>query len=132
MNGKTAMFNAISTDAGVLALVSSIGTYPCIASGALEPTTWGPDLSTVLVYRLNPVDYTIDALLADYTVNCRAKTEIKAEALAQAVVAAINRKEITAGGRFYCQWGFVVQPSDTTDNFNCPVEVRLKGELDLN
>ena len=132
MNGKTAMFNAISTDAGVLALVSSIGTYPCIASGALEPTTWGPDLSTVLVYRLNPVDYTIDALLADYTVNCRAKTEIKAEALAQAVVAAINRKEIPGGGRFYCQWGFVVQPSDTTDNFNCPVEVRLKGELDLN
>ena len=131
MNGKTAMFNAISTDAGVLALVSSIGTYPCIASGALEPTTWGPDLSTVLVYRLNPVDYTIDALLADYTVNCRADTEIKAEALAGAVVEALNRKEVAGSGRYYCQWGFVVQPADNTDNFNCPVEVRIKSGLDL-
>jgi len=132
MNGKTAVFQAISSDPGVLALVSSRGGYPCIASGSIEPITWGPDLTTVLVYRLNPVDYTINALLADYTVNCRAKTEIKGEELAQAVVAAINRKEIAGGGRFYCQWGFVVQPSDTTDNFNCPVEVRLKGELDLN
>ena len=131
MNGKTAIYEALLTDTGVLALVSSIGIYPCIASGVIEPD-WDVSLSTVLIYRLNPVDYTIDVLLADYTVNCRADTEIKAEALAGAVVEALNRKEVAGSGRYYCQWGFVIQPADNTDNFNCPVEVRLKGELDLN
>jgi len=131
MNGKTAIYEALLTDTGVLALVSSVGIYPCIASGVIEPD-WDVSLSTVLIYRLNPVDYTIDVLLADYTVNCRADTEIKAEALAGAVVEALNRKEVAGSGRYYCQWGFVIQPADNTDNFNCPVEVRLKGELDLN
>ena len=131
MNGKTAIYEALLTDTGVLALVSSVGIYPCIANGVIEPD-WDVSLSTVLIYRLNPVDYTIDALLADYTVNCRADTEIKAEALAGAVVDALNRKEVAGSGRYYCQWGFVIQPADNTDNFNCPVEVRLKGELDLN
>jgi len=131
MNGKTAIYEALLTDTGVLALVSSVGIYPCIANGVIEPD-WDVSLSTVLIYRLNPVDYTIDALLADYTVNCRADTEIKAEALAGAVVEALNRKEVAGSGRYYCQWGFVIQPADNTDNFNCPVEVRLKGELDLN
>ena len=131
MNGKTAIYEALLTDTGVLALVSSVGIYPCIANGVIEPD-WDVSLSTVLIYRLNPVDYTIDVLLADYTVNCRADTEIKAEALAGAVVEALNRKEVAGSGRYYCQWGFVIQPADNTDNFNCPVEVRLKGELDLN
>ena len=130
MNGKTAIYEALLTDTGVLALVSSIGIYPCIASGVIEPD-WDVSLSTVLIYRLNPVDYTIDVLLADYTVNCRADTEIKAEALAGAVVDALNRKEVAGSGRYYCQWGFVIQPADNTDNFNCPVEVRIKSGLDL-
>ena len=130
MNGKTAIYEALLTDTGVLALVSSVGIYPCIASGVIEPD-WDVSLSTVLIYRLNPVDYTIDVLLADYTVNCRADTEIKAEALAGAVVEALNRKEVAGSGRYYCQWGFVIQPADNTDNFNCPVEVRIKSELDL-
>ena len=130
MNGKTAIYEALLTDTGVLALVSSVGIYPCIANGVIEPD-WDVSLSTVLIYRLNPVDYTIDVLLADYTVNCRADTEIKAEALAGAVVEALNRKEVAGSGRYYCQWGFVVQPADNTDNFNCPVEVRIKSGLDL-
>jgi len=130
MNGKTAIYEALLTDTGVLALVSSVGIYPCIANGVIEPD-WDVSLSTVLIYRLNPVDYTIDVLLADYTVNCRADTEIKAEALAGAVVEALNRKEVAGSGRYYCQWGFVIQPADNTDNFNCPVEVRIKSELDL-
>ena len=130
MNGKTAIYEALLTDTGVLALVSSVGIYPCIASGVIEPD-WDVSLSTVLIYRLNPVDYTIDVLLADYTVNCRADTEIKAEALAGAVVEALNRKEVAGSGRYYCQWGFVIQPADNTDNFNCPVEVRIKSGLDL-
>jgi len=130
MNGKTAIYEALLADVGVLALVSSVGIYPCIANGVIEPD-WDVSLSTVLIYRLNPVDYTIDVLLADYTVNCRADTEIKAEALAGAVVEALNRKEVAGSGRYYCQWGFVIQPADNTDNFNCPVEVRIKSELDL-
>lgn len=131
MNGSSAIYQALLNDSDVVALVSTSGDYPCIAVKSVDP--WADaSLTTVLIYRLNAVDYTEEAMFVDFTVNCRASSESTAEDLSEAVCQALNRKAISGGGRFYCQKGFVIQPSDDTDNFNIPVEVRVKSTFDLN
>jgi hypothetical protein len=131
MNGAVTLKNELLNSTEITDLVSSVGVYPCIAWGLIAPKTWGVDLTIIFIYRLNPVDYTEEAMFVDYVVNCRANKEFDAETLANAVISVLNRKAITGGGRFYCQKGAVIQPSDNTDNFNLPVTVRVKSTFDL-
>jgi len=131
MIGQTAIFNALSADSLVVSLISTVNGWGCIAVGSREPDTWGPKDSTISIYSASPVDHSLEYLSNTITANCRAETEGKALTLAAAVVTALNRKDITGGGRFYCSTLPVIPPLDETDSFNVPVEIVIKGQRSL-
>lgn len=83
--------------------------------------------STINFYRVAPVPCGSDYLDTTWSIQCRARTEGLAEALAEAVKDAVNRKSDSAV-YFVASVLQVIPPSDDEiDNFNVPVEVRTKG-----
>ncbi len=85
----------------------------------------GPKVSAINYYRstLIPPD---DWLDVKYSVNCRAKTEAEAEAIAREVRNVLNRH--SSGSIFMTAAVLgVIRPADPTDNFNAPVEITVKG-----
>lgn len=82
--------------------------------------------STINYYRITPVEGGLNYLQVIYSVNCRASTSAKSEALATAVFNVLNRH--SQDSVFFV--GNVlgpIPPSDPTDNYNSPVEVLTRG-----
>lgn len=130
MNGESTLYNHLLADSNVTDLLSKSGIYPMIAVGVKEPDTWDPDDSTISIYNATGMDNRDKRMIVTLTVNCRGATEIICKQIAGAVVTSTNRVEISGGGRYYCQTGFVIQPQDDLDSFNIPVEVTMKaGEV---
>lgn len=134
MNGSTALYTALKADATVLSLLSTVGGNKCIIVDTREPLTWGVNDTTISIYRAVPVSLREEGrIITTWTVNCRASTIQTCEALAQAVIDAVNRQPInTNEGRFYCTLGFMLQPVDENDSYNLPVEVEVLGIKSLN
>jgi len=129
MNGSVALYTALKADAGVLALLSTVEGHKTIIAEPVEPTKWGVNDSTMTIYRAVPVSMRDEGrFTTTWTVNCRADTSTKVEALANAAVEAVNRQPInTNEGRFYCTLSFIIQPVDENDSYNLPVEVEIMG-----
>ena len=60
-----------------------------------------------------------------FSASCRAKTYGQAIEIGRAVITAINRIS-RSGLSIYCTAGQVIPPADSTDNYNMPVEIRIK------
>jgi len=131
MNGKKTLYNAIRLNPTIQALVNYKGTRPCISSNRVAPRSWKSTDTTVLIYTPTGRDYREEHLEMTYTVNCRAPKEREVEILAVTVVAALNRKSIPTGGRYYCVLGFVIPPQDESDSYNLPVAVTIKAVKEL-
>lgn len=129
MIGSTALYTALKADATVLSLVSTIDGNKAIIVDPREPVTWGVSDTTISIYRAVPASLRDEGrFTTTWTVNCRASTIQKVEALANAVTDALNRKPInTNEGRFYCTLSFMIQPVDELDSYNLPVEVEIMG-----
>lgn len=122
MNGALQIHKTLYADTTVKTFTSSK-----IAIGRVEPTTWLVNDKTCLVYQVAPIDDSIEYFQGQFTVNCRAPKEVDAVTLAGYVVAALNRKTSVDGAFFTCSTEPVIQPADTTDNYNAPVTVIVKG-----
>lgn len=132
MNGEKTLYRALSGDIAVTDLLS-IDAYgdPEIIIGVREPETWGVNDKTISIYNAVGVDNRGESLVVELTANCRAGTEVECKQIASAVVTSVNRKAITAGGRFYCQTGGVIIPQDENDSFNIPMTVIIKAVREL-
>lgn len=122
MNGALQIQKKLYADATTKAYTSSK-----IAIGSVEPTGWALTDKTCLIYQIATVDDSINYYQGQFTVNCRAPKESEASILAGYVVAALNRRLSTDGAYFTTATGSVIPPADTTDNFNIPVTVIVKG-----
>jgi hypothetical protein len=80
---------------------------------------------TINFYQLGSIDCRLEYGLGNYTVNCRAETQAESEAIANAVITAVNRRSYTTYYLF-CQLNQCVPPADNTDVFNTPVEITIK------
>lgn len=131
MNGEGTLYKALSTDTNVTDLLSSVNGNKCISVGIREPETWLPENVTVSIYNTSGMDARDKRMIVDLTVNCRAGTEDEVKELATAVVDSVNGSYFLDGrGRYYCQYGGVIQPQDETDSFNLPVSIVMKaGEV---
>lgn len=90
------------------------------------PNTTDTGDSTINYYRSTAVEGGLNYLRADYSVNCRADTMAKAEAIARAVFDVVNR-HYNDSVYFVCSVLGVISPQDETDVYNAPVEVVTKG-----
>jgi len=109
---------------------STVNTYTAgkIAIGTVEPESWAHSDKTCLIYQVSPEDHTLEYYQCQFTVNCRSPTEIESSVLAGYVVSAINRKSSISGGFMTCSTAPVIEPLDSTDNYNTPVTVIVKGK----
>lgn len=121
LNSKD-MFDALN----VSSVTSAIGTY------GSAPALWGDILipkgfigKSINFYVSASYDLRREYIQGVYTINCRAATHGEAEAIAKAVISAVNR---TSYSTYYigCQILPVIPPADETDNYNCIVEAILK------
>ncbi len=131
MNGEGTLYKALSTDPDVTDLLSTVSGYKCISVGVKEPSTWSPENITISIYNVSGMDARDKRMVVELTVNCRAGTEEAVKELATAVVNSVNGSYFLDGrGRYYCQYGGVIQPEDETDSYNLPVSVVMKaGEV---
>lgn len=83
--------------------------------------------STILYYRVSPINGGLDYLDTDYSVNCRAATQSEAEDLAEAVKAIVNRNFTIEGYGFRASILPTIAPLDSTDNYNTPLDVKVWG-----
>ena len=129
MYGSNELYQQISQDAGVQAVVSTYGAGEyMIFTGTVLPDTIVQSRSrTINLYPLGNFDHTLEYGEFNYTVNCRGPSESQAKETAAAVVAAINRRTRDTNQLFYAQTLAPIPPSDATDNFNVPVEVGVKA-----
>lgn len=128
MNGGSEIYKTLLADTTVTNYVTKKGSAPCIVNGIIEPDTWLVSDTTVSIYRVSPLPYADEFVQTTFTANCRADTQVKAETLAGYVATALNRKSSTGGAFFTCSIETVITPADSTDNFNVPVTVIVKGK----
>lgn len=126
MNGRDTLYNALLADSALVAIVGDK-----IATGPKDPKDWGPNDPTVTVYSSGVRDHSLAYLDNTLTVNCRASSETAALQIAGAVVSAVNRVRASGRGRFYCSTSGTIKPIDSTDSYNVPVEVIIKGQTAL-
>ena len=101
-------------------------TYPAIFFDEVIPDTFsGTDV--VNFYRNTPVDNTLDYTDTIYTINCRSNKRSTAESIQAAVKDALNRKNPLSGrGIFICSALPIIPPADERDQYNAPIEARIK------
>lgn len=128
MNGGIEIYKTLLANSTVTGYVTKKSTYPCIVNCIVEPETWGVADTTVSIYRVSPLSYADAYIQTNFTVNCRGAKQETAEALAGYVATALNRRSSTGGAFFTCSIEPVIQPADSTDNFNVPVAVIVKGK----
>lgn len=128
MNGGTEIYKTLLANTTVTNYVTKKSTYPCIVNSIVEPETWLVADTTVSIYRVSPLPYADEFIQTTFTVNCRGASQLIAETLAGYVATALNRRSSTGGAFFTCSIEPVIQPADSTDNFNVPVAVIVKGK----
>ena len=123
MLNSSDIYNALNVSS-VTSLLSAYKTGKALFSASLMPSDCTAS-SSVNFYLITPIDCALEYDLEYYSASCRAKTEGQSIALARAVIDAINLKT-TSNYNIICKLNRTIPPADSTDNFNTPVEIRLK------
>ena len=100
--------------------------YPALFFGNVLPTkkTYsGP--KSINYYMSTARNEALDYEQYNYSVNCRAETYNESLTIAKLVIDEVNRKSYT---NFFITVSLLptIQPSDSTDNFNTPLELTLQ------
>ncbi len=120
------VYTALIADSPLTSAVTSISANPCIVVANIDPSNWKPDYKTVSIYASGVVNHTLEYHEATVTCNCRAGTYSDSKNIASLVVTALNRKSASTEGLFYCSTLSTLQPIDSADSYNTPVEVNQK------
>lgn len=82
-------------------------------------------LNTINYYQTGSIDLAASAVIARFSINCRAETEGEAHTIAHAVAAAVNRVSFVT---YYMtvNYGQAIPPADDTDAYNVPLEITFK------
>lgn len=116
------MFTALNV-AGVQATIDSYGAnYALWADDVIPQGFIGKSIN---FYRSEDISGATDYTIYQYTINCRADLRSTAEAIAEAVLTAINRVSFV-GYYIVCSVLPVIPPADDRDNYNCIVQAILK------
>ena len=113
-------------------LISTVETY-AIFNADLIPNNITTDTDTINLtvddttinhYRSGNINGGEIIRFTAQTVNCRSKNEYDAIALQERVHTVLNRVEVERG-YFKSIMLPAISPADDTDNFNCPLEIRV-------
>jgi hypothetical protein len=115
----------ILADAPILALLSSYGGNKAVFGDRVVPKDL-PAGSTSINFYHAPVNPTLEYEDEVYTLNCRGPAFTDSRNIQNAVVTAFNRKASQTDGFYTCNVLAIIPPADQTDNYNGPVEVRIK------
>lgn len=122
------IFQKMYNSSAIQALVDTMpdGKY-AVFYDMVIPETFTGDQS-VNFYRTSPTDETITIKEEVYSINCRANTFANANSLADAIITLLNRKQSSSTGFCYANKLPPIAPLDETDNYNVPVELRIKDK----
>lgn len=112
------LFSWLKTETSVTSLLDTINTYPAIIISNMVHEDY-QDLDMIQIYRTSVVGAT-DINPVMYTVNCRSSTDVKADAIAQAVYDAINRK---LGNDKLAKCSVSPCIYEDTNHYNTPIDV---------
>lgn len=112
------LFSWLKTETSVTSLLDTINTYPAIIISNMVHEDY-QDLDMIQIYRTSVVGAT-DINPVMYTVNCRSSTDVKADAIAQAVYDSINRK---LGNDKMAKCSVNPCIYEDTNHYNTPIDV---------
>jgi hypothetical protein len=92
------------------------------------PTWATKDLvpKTINYFMISPIDGALSYGDVTYNISCRANSLYDAQLIQKAVFDAMNRAYSNTTGFFVCNVLPPLEPRDKTDNYNAPLEVRIK------
>lgn len=122
------IFQKMYNDSTIQGLVDTLpgGEY-AIVFDLVIPENFTGDTS-INFYRTAPIDETLIIKEETYSVNCRSNIFSTANSLADAVITLLNRKQSSSTGFCYISKLAPIPPIDETDNYNVPVEVRVRNK----
>lgn len=128
--GLEEIYNKLNTDTTVTDLLpnyedSDGNIYKAIFPQIVVPLNVPLDNSTINIYRSQPIDGGVNFGNYIHTINCRASSQTKAEALSDAVFESLNRYR----SGVWCQLLETIKPFDEEDNWNSIVFCNLKKEV---
>ena len=123
MFGSNELYNALN-DSAITDLLDAFSLSPALFSDSLIPQAFTGDAS-INFYMSGSYDATLSYDDYTYTVNCRDKSYSGSRTIAYAVISTINRVNYSD---YYivCKLMGTIPPMDDTDNYNSPVEVKIK------
>lgn len=117
------IYTTLSNDSAVTAIVSTN-----IVNARLIPETI-TSLKTINFYRTTPFNAALEYFDLTWSIDCRSDVESQSLEIADAVKDALNRENITVGGKDYYAVVSIlatIPPVNTSDVYNTPVQVRLR------
>jgi len=130
---STRIQTALLADSSVTSLLSTfvdsntVTQYAIFNDGVMPK--WATELSlpnTINYYRIGSVDGGLEYGDVRYSISCRGDELQDAEDIQYAVYTALNRHLSSLTGFFICTALPTISPKDSTDNYNAPIEVRIK------
>ncbi|MGD8305150.1 MAG: hypothetical protein PVF17_00720 [Ignavibacteria bacterium] len=125
MFGSDILYTALNVT-NITDLLDSFGTGKALFSDNLIPQSFTGDKS-INFYMTSPFNCSMEYNDYRYTINCRASTYNESRTIAEAVKDEINRSKYANSFMVVSILG-TIPPQDDTDNYNTPVEARIKGK----
>jgi hypothetical protein len=129
MSVLTDLFAKLYADSTLGGLLDkyTASNYPAIFTDPVAPVDFLGQEHIVL-YRSGQTFHDESIFDQIITANCRGATIATAEAIRQRVIVLVNRHKIASGVFGLVAELPVIRPQDETDNYNCPVEIRVKSK----
>ena len=121
---QTELFTILKNDSGVTSLLDTYSSAPAIFMDNQLPSDFTGD-SSLLCYKIDVVDFSIDYGRYRYNIACRSNTYSKAVNLQIAVKEVLNRYS-QSGLYIYVDGMPCIVPQDKTDNYNAPLSIVIK------
>ncbi|MCP4585640.1 hypothetical protein [Pseudoalteromonas sp.] len=119
--GSTEMSAALKVSA-ITDLLDTYASNPAIFDDVVIPQTFTGKKS-INFYLTS--QYSSEAEIYDYTINCRAATMGESRTIASTVIDTISR-ENGSNYYIYCEVLGTISPADSLDNFNTPLTATIK------
>lgn len=100
-------------------------TYPMLIYELRLPDEWPTDSSKVNIYPISSMNGAADWKLGWFSASCRASSFTKSREIASLVCDALNRRN-GDGMSITASIASTIAPYGEMDNFNTPVEIRVK------
>ena len=124
--GSDKIYALLVANSTLTALLDTFAGSPAIFDDPVIPDSFTGN-EVINLYRATPVDNTLSYTDALFTVNCRGKKKTTAESIQTAVKNALNRKNPLSGRGILITSALpTIPPRDERDDYNAPVEVRIK------